>query len=335
MYLAKDKNGQIGRKVPGVGFDAKIQKPSRADRRGTVFVSHASIENDDKYWKNVESKEIAKNEALAAKRVIDRNVKEIERFKKEKSLEKHQAPAKFDATENIMLNYFQNAFKKGEAKRVADALSPANLPSAPADFSASGGNVQYVRGSEMTGGKEWRADFRNQSLVGNPLTRDGVFGPAVTDYDRYVRGIDVNQTNVVDMPIAGATRRGDLRSLSRQVEDLPIAGGTMLGRYEGQNIGSIPEGMGISFDDLKKGVTSGFQKAVSQVPQKVEYAVTKELQKLIDKGLAKLQPDGKVVVYQEAQPTIQTQIASIPSWAIYSGVGLVGLGLAFALLRKK
>lgn len=323
MHLAKDKHGRIGRKVPGVGFDAKVETAPQAERRSSVFVSPFTIENDEKYWKNVESKKIAKQEAQAAKEFVKRQAEEVKKQKVSQSLEKHQAAAKFDATQDIMLQYFQKSLKLGETQKAINALSPAHLPANPADFSASGGNVQYVRGERMTGGTEWRADFRDRLIVGNPLTRDGVYGPAVTDYDRIVQGVDVNQTNVVQA-------------------SLPIAGGTMLGRYEGENVtpgmGSLPEGMGIDLSSIGKsistGVQSGVQKLTTQIPQRVEQFVSSELQKLIEKGMARIQPDGKVVVYQEQPPVIQSQIMGLPPWAIYAGVGVVGIGLLLALSRR-
>ncbi len=88
-------------------------------------------------------------------------------------------------------------------------------PRPPADFSNSGANMHLVPGDDPHGPYVWHSDNRRHMIKGNPLTRDGEYGPGVTDYDRFVNGVDVNQSVV-----AGAT--------------MPVAGNTMLGRHEGQ-----------------------------------------------------------------------------------------------------
>ena len=198
MQLAKDKHGNIGRKIPSQGQEAKIARPVKAEEQSNVYVSQKSVMKQEIKDKVEVAKAQAKEQANVAKQKIEKEAKQIQEAKKVKEVEKFQQAAKISPTMVALKEFFEKKQSQGETKAVLNALSPASLPSAPADFSASGGNVQYVRGNKLaTGGDQWSADYRTQMIVGNPLTRDGVFGPGITDYDRFVKGVDVNQTNIV------------------------------------------------------------------------------------------------------------------------------------------
>lgn len=321
MHLAKDKDGNIGRKIPSPGPQAKVEKPKIADDRMNLYVSHSSVVKQEAKDKMAEAKALAKEQALVVQKTVQRMAKQIEDKKKSKEVEQYQKASKVDPTMLALKNFYEKKQAEGETKTVLNALSPASLPSAPADFSSTGGNVQYVRGNPMTGGQQWRADFRTQLIVGNPLTRDGVFGPAITDYDRFVKGIDINERDVVK-----------------------VAGNTILGRYASDDINLSGHTMGASFSDfasnLWSGVTSGVQtgtqEAVSKIPSQVSTAISSGLQDMINKGLARKNPDGSVTVIRETQSApIVVQSGISPTMIAVGGAAFVSILAAILLMKKK
>lgn len=203
MQLAKNKYGQIGRQQPSVGLEAQVVSAPMAEIQRDVYVSQSSVEQDNAQKNQAEW---AQNQRRLQRQLELAEIKR-ERAQKER-LERrailNEQAQKIDPINEQLKSYFAMQGTMGETEKVVSTLLPPN----PADFSASGGNLQYVPGLPVTGGDQFWADFRQERIVGNPLTRDGIFGPRTTDYDRFVAGEDVNQTNVVK-----------------------IAGGTMLGRY--------------------------------------------------------------------------------------------------------
>jgi hypothetical protein len=344
MDLAKDKNGRIGRKIPGGGKQAKIVAAVPADERRNLFLSEKTIVADEAREQLEVTKNNAKNQAIAVNKLIKERADRIKAEMAAKQIQKFQKANKHDPESEKLKEYLMNKQSQSETNAVLDSLiranepsiavknvvTPVKLPKAPADFSSSGANPQYVRGNPMTGGTQWRADFRTQLIVGNPLTRDGVYGPNITDYDRYVRGLDIKQWDTVNM---------DRRSINDYDFDLPISGGTMVGRYNGQNIPAQVQGMGASLSDIWGGITSGFQQGVSnvaqQLPGQVSTAFTKEIQAMIDKGLARKNPDGTVTVLRETQapPTIIQQAGVSPTVLLASGLAALGI-VAIVLLRR-
>ena len=308
MHLAKDKYGNIGRKIPSSGTESKIQQPMTAEEQTDLYVSQSSVVKQDIKNKLEEAKAQAQESANFAKRKMAQLAKEDIQKQKTAEVKQYQKASKIDPTQDVLKTYFAKQMSVSETKKVLNDLSPASLPAAPANFSASGGNVQYVRGTPVTGGDQWNADFRTQMIVGNPLTRDGVFGPGITDYDRFVKGIDVNQTDVVK-----------------------IVGGTILGRYQSQDInlsGSTMGSVSDFFSNLASGVSTGIsqgtQEALSKLPSQVSTTLSSSLQDMLNKGLAKKNPDGTITVVRESQA---------PPTIIQSGISTTTLalgGLAFA-----
>ncbi|NJM09361.1 MAG: hypothetical protein HC883_00215 [Bdellovibrionaceae bacterium] len=315
MYLAKNKHGEIGRKVPGSGFDAKIDRSAFGERRGNVYLSESQIENDQAYWDQVENSTRAIRQAEAVANKVKQIAETRRQMQRAQEVSAFQRLAKLDPMNEKLRQFYAKKAMMGET---ATAVSSLQLPSASADFSSSGANPQYVEGNPMTGGDQWRADFRQHMIVGNPLTRDGVYGPAVTDYDRFVQGVDVNQTDVVDAPIAG---------------------GTMLGRYGGE---SLPRGMGFSLS--LDSITSGISNIVSQTGDNLVNALpdqlSKELQEQIFGGGQVTSSSGGVVnVTRQVPGTTTTYVQSqpLPQWAKWSLIGggvLVGSLVLLSLVKS-
>lgn len=346
MILAKDKHGRIGRQIPGVGELPRVASAPEAEHRRDLYLSTRSIEADQAHYAKIEQERNAMVEANRLRNIVKRNAERIARERRAEEVERQSLGSYNPMTEKLRA-HFAKQKGMGETESVVDSLFHA-----PADFSQSGGNPQYVPSEEGKRPIVWRADFQQQLIVGNPLTRDGEYGPEITDYDRYVNGVDVNETNVV-------------------------AGGTMLGRYNGSNaeagmgnapfqarrkvrpsgvpygMSGVPRGMrgvpagfsghplGMGFDFSWGGITdwvSGVaEQTVDNLSDSLPDQIAKELQDIISGGGdAHVNPaTGQIVVTRPVTGTTTTvaQSLGVPPWAIYAGLGLMGVGVLFVLIK--
>jgi hypothetical protein len=273
MYLAKNKNGQIGRQVPGVGLQAKIARAPMGAAQRNMFASLSSIAQDQATAVQADLDAKVQARAHTLKTQAAARARQLRMRQSASRAAQMQGPAKFDPMNEALKRHFARQYTMGQTDLTLQSLSSgqdslavavygagpsgpnaagpqdysvpvplnSNIPSVtgsavmvpinwpipppPANYSSSGGNSDIVPSDESKRPISWAADFRQHLIVGNPLTRDGVFGPSVTDYDRYVNGIDVNQTDVIGMPANTSN----------------VAGGTMLGRWNG---GTAPQGFG-------------------------------------------------------------------------------------------
>lgn len=362
MYLAKDKNGRIGRQRPGVGFDADVMNSSHGERRGNVYLSEGQIEDDHAYHAAKENQMRALADAERIARIAKRKAEIIEAQKRAREVLAFQEIAEVDPMNEKLRRHFGLTMGQSETDRVAQSVS-ADVLRKPADFSSQGGNPEVVLSKDDKRPIMWRSDFRTLRIVGNPLTRDGAYGPAVTDYDRYVNGVDVNQTDVVE-----------------------IAGGTILGRYNGENLteswasalkdksyqeklkayaeakemrsepwyqgphGAALSGVdyqqrepmnGMGFDWSWSGVTNWASGVVDQTVTKLENQLpdqlAKELQGIITQGghVTTSPSTGTITVAQPVPGAITTiqKATGVPTWAIYTGLGLMGVGVIFMMIK--
>ena len=313
MILAKDRFGRIGRKVPGQGFEAKVVPSSMGERRGDLYLSARQIEEDQAYWDQKANEERAFRQAQAIANIARRKAKEQRAQSEARRIKAQQAAAKFDPMNELLKSHYAKKGMMGETETVA-------LSVAPADFSSSGANPGVVPGEDMTGGQQWRADFRQQLIKGSPLTRDGVYGPAVTDYDRFVQGVDVNQTDIV-------------------------AGGTMLGRHNG-SIAPAGNGRqalsGMGFDWSWSGITSTVSNVASQTADNLVNALPSQLSQQLQQEI--LGTGGQVTQTGPGQITVQRPVTGsttyvreasvVQPWMIYTGFGLLGLTVLVIALRR-
>lgn len=302
MMLVKDKYGRIGRKS---AFGSSIDVAEPGDHRGSVYISARSIEEDQAYYKAQEDKQRAESLSKRLQHIAQRNADKARQEKRAEAVENFQRLAKIDPMNERLKAYFTKRSMMGETDQVTEGLLPA-----PADFSQSGANPEYVWGERMTGGDQWRADFRQHMIVGNPLTRNGVFGPAVTDYERYVSGVDVNQTDIVD-----------------------IAGGTMLGRYNGSVAPGGPNGMGSLSDFFSNLYSQTTDKLESSLSTTLSSAAQKELNNILGQGGQVTSTGGGVINVTKQVATGTT--AGIPNWALFTGVGLLGVGVLFLVMKRR
>lgn len=387
MYLAKDRFGRVGRQKPGVGYEAEVESPAQGVRRGNVYLSEGQIEDDQNYYqaKANQMRALAEAERVAA--IAKRKAEIIEATKRAREVLSFQKIAEADPMNDKLRRHFGITMGRTQSEQVANSVS-SDVVQTNADFSSQGGRPEVVLSKDDKRPIMWRSDFRTLRIVGNPLTRDGSYGPAVTDYDRYVHGVDVNQTDVVQ-----------------------IAGGTILGRYNGENLtedwasalkdksyqeklaayakmkemqsqpwyegprghsmSGIPQNkyqsqpmngqmgtMGASGDlrslSNRQGVhgTMGFDwswggitdwaggiidKSVDKLEDQLPEQLAKELQNVIAQGgSTQVSPStGTVTVYHPTPSPVTTiqQATGIPSWALYTGLGLMGVGVVFMMIK--
>lgn len=391
MILAKNRNGQIGRFIPGTGLQAQVDVAPMGDHRGSVNISARSIEEDEAFYHQQEAETRALQQAQRFDNIARAQAEQIQNQKRRKDIEAFQRLGRLDPMNEKLKRFFTNRAGMGESEIVADSLLRDT-----ADFSSSGGNSNII---PSEGGKRaiaWRADWRQHLIVGNPLTRDGEYGPAVTDYDRYVQGTDVNQSNVVNLR-AGAVPERLLSYTSETMDDeLPIAGGTMLGRYNGeiapagmgrqamsgqpraypagqrrgiprglpgrfnsdQGMGGSAQAMSArradlvptssgrnlsgwfdfvpSWDDLGDKFSNLAEDTIDQTLEEIPGYLSSELNDAITGGGQVTSTGGGVVTIQRpvtGAVTTVSQMVGLPSWAIYSGLGLIGVGALFMLIK--
>ncbi len=311
MNLAKGKDGRIGRQVHGFGFDAQVVPAEQGERRGNVYISTHSIEEDQAYY----AKKAAQARALNAAKRVERVAKEradlIQFQENQKKAKAYQKLAAVDPMNERLKKHFAKQLGAPEYERTENSVRNGNqIVRHAADFSSSGGSPEVVMSPDGRRPIEWRADFRQHEVVGSMLTRDGQYGPAVTDYDRYINGLDVNQTDIVDV------------------------GGTMYGRLDGQSIGN---GMGLDlssyWDKFTTGLTSGIDKGITKIADSLPDQIAKELQQIISGGgdAHVDQATGQIIVTR--QPSVMPASSGIPQWAVYTGLGLAGLGVLLIAVK--
>lgn len=319
MILAKNKNGQIGRMIPSVGFDAQVETAQMGERRGSVYVSARSIQEDQDYYAQKDAEARGMAEAQKLKNIVEKNAQRIKAEQHHQNQEAFRKIAAIDPMNEKLRRHYTKMGAMGETQRVLNSV---------ADFSQSGGNPEFVSGEVLApGGQEWGADFRTLRIVGNPLTRDGAFGPAITDYERYVQGIDVHQENMVDYPVAGGTMYGrengeDLQNRETQMDSSANMAG--MGQMNG---------MGDWWDDLSDSFTSGITKGAGDVSATLPKTL---LDQLLPGQTVKT--GGNTATVYNPVPNVTTSYlpSQMPKWAMPVMIGagaLIGLLVVVKLVK--
>ncbi len=331
MILARGKNGKLGRKIPGVGDQARVVEAQMGDRRGSVNVSYGSIEADQAYYGQQEANARAKAQALKLQKIAKRNADEIRIRKNQARLKPFQALSGYSHENELLRRHFSRKKSMGETETAVEGLvGQAPHPSAPADFSSAGANPEYVYGESMPGGKQWRADFRQHRIVGNPLTRDGEFGPMVTDYDRILSGRDVNEDNVVDMPVAGGTMLGRMSGGNIKLSKRAGIAGPM--GHAGMN---GPMGFDFSWDGITDALSDVAGGTVDNVVDSLPDQLAKQLQQAVTGG-GKVSTSGNVInVTRPVTGTVTTisKTLGLPTWAVYTGAAVIGAGFLLVMIK--
>lgn len=318
MNLAKDKYGRIGRKIPGRGFDAQVEPPEAGDRIGNVYLSPSTFEEEEAQRSKEEAEQKARKAWQERQKAVQK-AKELMARKQHMEITQDRARIQ-NRDQALLADYFQRQMGMSEESKVARSLVTA-------DFSESGADPQIVPvGPEYKG--VWRADYRWEKTVGNPLSRDGEFGLGVTDFDRIVKGDDIHQWNQVNTS----------RSLSPQGEALRIVGGTMVGKFndvEG-HMNRNQMGFDWSWDSISSSVSDLADKTWDQLQSDLPKELAEQIQgEIFGSGGGSGQPGTVVVTRPVYQPVAAaSQAMGVPPWAIYAGVGMIGIGLMFMMFKK-
>lgn len=227
MNLAKGRNGKIGRHIPGQGLQAKVVGASGPGYSRNLFLTEDQIVADQHYFKAKDQQARSMGRARIERAKRKQLARMQQRRQQSMGVAAYQKLSQVNPMNDKLKLHFARQITMGQSQKVAGQLyhtpSPSGAtsgyhakPRPPADFSNSGANMHLVPGVAERGSVVWHSDNRMHMIKGNPLTRDGAYGPKVTDYDRFVNGVDVNQSIV-----EGA--------------NMTIAGNTMLGRYEGKS----------------------------------------------------------------------------------------------------
>lgn len=296
MILARSKNGAVGRQVKSVGEKAIVEAPRLAERRSDLYISTRSIDEDEAYWKAQENKARAEYQAQMLRADYEKRAQKLIDDANRKKVLSEQAKKPLSVEDTQVKAYVARTMGLSETEKVSRSIS--------ADFDI---NVEVKEAGKLRPIVP-RADFRLQSITGNPLTRDGSYG-VVTDYDRFVRGQELDN-------------------------DLVPTGGTMLRR-------PMSSEFGFSWDSvtnwLDTTASNTMDQLSTQLPGTLATAAQQELIKQIQSGQAAQQ----VVVQQPVQmPNTysiqagQQMISGIPNWALFAGLGMVGIGLMFMIVKK-
>lgn len=317
MILAKDKYGRIGRKIPGIGFDAKIDVPKKASHQGDVFLSPAALEAEESRHKEREQYEIAMQKAKAARLRAQREAEALIAKKQHFELKAMEQAKKHNPEQEALKKYFGLQMGMSETDKVARSLVTA-------DFSQSGGNPQIVPSGPAYKGV-WSADYRKDKIVGNPLSRDGVFGVGVTDYDKIVSGIDVHQWNTVAMQnekVVGGTIHGVLHDVDKHMARAAM--GEDSGFWDwlpsSDDVGEFLSDVGTQISEIADETIDQLR---ADLPSELKNLATSELRKLIQSG------DPRITIPRYSY----AQASAIPKWAIYTSVGMMGVGLLLVLYK--
>jgi hypothetical protein len=177
MQLARRKDGSIGRMIPGQGEEAKVANISLADRRGDTYLSQAVIDENDKFLKRLELKKQAEKKAKELTKAKKDQSEKISQAKMQAQIAEQQVAAQHDPLNEALKKHFALAARTSETVSTVKTLR--------ADFSDRTEVVDDKPKRPMVA----RADYRQNQIVGNPLTRDGKFGP-YSDYEKIVNGTE-------------------------------------------------------------------------------------------------------------------------------------------------
>lgn len=329
MNLAKDRFGKIGRQIPGQGLQARTIPSQMGETYGNLYLSEASIEAEQANRIAKANAQKIKARKLKVAQAESRERERVAKAKVAKQVQNYQLGARVNPLAQKLKHHYARQKMMGETAMVATSLYHA--PSwqhgttglamktvAPADASGDSANMDIVPYGQNVDPVVWHADFRTHMIKGNPLTRDGVFGPAVTDFDRFVNGQDVNDARI------GGGGNGTEQ----------IAGGTMLGRYQGSR---RPTNMG--FDFSWDGISDAFSNILDQTSDNVVDALPDQLAQELQHAVAgggsvQSSSNGTIIVNRPVTgTTTATMIPGVPNWALYTGIGLMGVGVLFALMN--
>lgn len=320
MILAKGRDGRIGRMVRSMGMEAVVDPALHACHTRSVIVSENSILEDDQRAQDAEIRQRAKLESKRLQRTAARIAREKE-FRDGRAFtekRRHEAQLAKDRENMKWSKHFARVNGMSEDEKVAKSVV--------SDFSI----YEMVQDKRPLRPINRRADFDIMQLTGNPMLRnETIFQPA-RDWERFVKGDELNNDRITDV---GA-----------------VVGGTMLGRYEGQDVNlsqktrrriSKAKGMGDEpgfWDQLWSQTQAEILK---QAPQAIIQAEIAKQQQYIQPSPVPVALPSQIpaATLPAANPVARAaQTMGVPTWALVSVVGLMGVGVAlvgYKMLAKK
>ena len=296
MHLARDKYGRIGRRVRAMGESAVVALPSVAASLTNVEVSPAMIDKNQHYWE-------AKEKALQKELSLKRQQREAKQAAKNKEI-RAQAAKVAKLQMEIPMNPIEQALKKQFALQAKASESSKVVKSLKADFydrEFIPVPEEKIRVSARSG------DFEITNLVGNPLTRDGRYG-VVTDYDRLVRGQELDNANV------------------------QLVGGTILRKLPNKRRDSS---MGWEWEDVGNWFSDTASNTADQLQEQLPAEIANQLKDQLFPPT--VNPQTGVVTVNRPGTTNYVQNAAqslnVPPVVIYGAMGMMGVGLLLVLVK--
>lgn len=341
MILAKGRDGRIGRQIPGVGLQARVDRPVMGEVHGNLYLSESSIANEQANRRKKEGHLAMQKAAAQISAANRRQHGRLGSIRANAQIKASRQAVNFDPMNEKLKHHFARQKTMGQDMMVSNSLYHAPLwtrgttgqvltPVPPADFSNSGANMDTVPSGVPPEPVIWHTDFRTHMIKGNPLTRNGSYGPGVTDFDRFVNGRDVN-----DQAIDGGGNATE-----------QIAGGTMLGRWNGgiakrgilkrghnNTLGDDSDFSDAEIEAAGSDDSGGF---FSDLWDSASDTATAALPGLATQAIKPGSSSSTTTVIHTvpAATLAPSVVPGVPNWALYSGIGLLGVGVLFAVLKK-
>lgn len=326
MYLAMNKYGQLGRKIPSMGDNAVIAPPVCADRTSSVIVNPNMAIADSDYWNSVAAaQEDLVNQTQMTQEEINQNADEVYA----------QANAQMLAYQNdVPEDQDQAALRRYYAMLNTTPESVKSAMTVRADFSMA---TQVPGEPFTTPTLNPMSDFNQNELVGNPLTRDGSYG-VVTDWDRFVKGTEMQNSEVhtnnsimYRLPQAQMGRQGGRRRSRRRLGD-------EFDDAAFQEFDAMPDDSSGGAIDVTSQTTapaastssspSWLSSLFSSASSTAQAALNKQVAST-KAGTAANPVTGKTITAIQAGT-----IMGLPSVVFYGAVAMIGIGVVFVAMKK-
>lgn len=208
MYLARGKNGQLGRQTHS-GDNARVAAVPSVARLSNVVVSNRSLAQTDHDQRQAFAQKVQAYHANKAKAQRARSVAMGQHQRNAVAALARQSQIPKDRNNELLKRHFQV-----RAGMTENQIMNSHMK---ADFY----DREETPGENAAQNFSPRADFNQYAITGSPLTSDGGFGPS-TDWDRFVKGRIFGYQVIPTTDDVG--------------DGAVIVGGTMLGSYNGKKV---------------------------------------------------------------------------------------------------
>lgn len=283
MFLAI-KNGRIGRVKNTINGVPDVATAVSADQRGELYVSTSTLARDQALLDAEKTQKLAVAQArkIQKENFQRKYYQDFLTAQKQAQLEAKNKPLNSDEVK--MKRYFSEQMGRSETENVARTLK--------ADFYDRTQILETQPSRPIVA----RADFMASKLTGNPLTRDGAYGP-VSDYEKIVQGVELNNDRVTS-----------------------VVGGTILRKHKHKSE------MGFDWGAI-------WDNAVDQAETSIDDKITSTVANAINPQQS--QPATQVInIARPQSSTSKTLIPNVPDYVTYGAGALAGLGLLMFVMKK-